>query len=253
LDDDDLKNAALRWLRGEFNTKTEARAALGVRVIIDDESWYDYVKLLAKFVAEIGYKGLLVLLDEAVHLYQISPTVSREKNYNRLLGIFNDTMQCKAEHLGVIIGGTIKFLEDPNRGLFSDSAWRRRTKESRFVAKAGVQEFNGPVMKLNPLSESEILTLLERLADIHALNYNYQIALTVDDLKEFIKEIVNRLGAQAMLTPGEIVRDFISVLNILHQNPQITLGKIINDSEFKPTTLSANTDVDEDGVASFSL
>jgi hypothetical protein len=108
-------------------------------------------------------------------------------------------------------------------------------------------------MKLNPLSESEILTLLERLADIHALNYNYQIALTVDDLKEFIKEIVNRLGAQAMLTPGEIVRDFISVLNILHQNPQITLGKIINDSEFKPTTLSANTDVDEDGVASFSL
>ncbi|MEA5595849.1 ATP-binding protein [Rivularia sp. UHCC 0363] len=252
-DDDDLKNAALRWLRGEFNTKTEARVALGVRVIIDDESWYDYVKLFAKFVAEIGYKGLLVLLDEAVHLYQISPTVSREKNYNRLLGIFNDTMQCKAEHLGVIIGGTVKFLEDPNRGLFSDSAWRRRTKESRFVAKAGVQEFNGPVMKLNPLSESEILTLLERLADIHALNYSYKKALTTKDLKEFVTEIVNRLGAEALLTPGEIVRDFISVLSILHQNPQISLGKIIHDSEFQPTTLGDNTEVDEDDVAEFSL
>ncbi|MCJ8281966.1 MAG: ATP-binding protein, partial [Rivularia sp. ALOHA_DT_140] len=102
LDDDDLKNAALRWLRGEFNTKSEAKTALGVRVIIDDESWYDYIKLLSKFIAEIGYKGLLVLLDEAVHLYQISPTASRDKNYSKLLAIFNDTMQCKAEYLGVM-------------------------------------------------------------------------------------------------------------------------------------------------------
>lgn len=253
LDDDDLKNAALQWLRGEFNTKTEAKTALGVRVIIDDESWYDYVKLLAKFVAEIGYKGLLVLLDEAVHLYQISPTASRQKNYSRLLAIFNDVMQCKAEHLGVIVGGTVKFLEDPNRGLFSDSAWRRRTKESRFAAKAGVQEYNGPAIKLNPLSESEILDLLQKLADIHALNYNYKKALTNNDLKEFVKEIINRLGSEALLTPGEIVRDFISVLNILHQNPQITLSKIIHDSEFKPSTIKANTEVDEDGVAEFSL
>ena len=253
LDDDDLKNAALRWLRGEFNTKKEAKTALGVSVIIDDESWYDYVKLLAKFVAEIGYKGLLVLLDEAVHLYQVSPKASRDKNYSKLLAIFNDTMQCKAEYLGVIIGGTVKFLEDPNRGLFSDAAWRRRTKESRFVAKAGVQEYNGPVIKLNPLSESEILNLLEKLTDIHALNYNYQKSLTKSDLKEFVKEIVNRLGAEALLTPGEIVRDFISVLNILHQNPQMNLSKIINDSDFKPTKIGRDTEVDEDNVAEFSL
>ena len=162
-------------------------------------------------------------------------------------------MQCKAEYLGVIIGGTVKFLEDPNRGLFSDAAWRRRTKESRFVAKAGVQEYNGPVIKLNPLSESEILNLLEKLTDIHALNYNYQKSLTKSDLKEFVKEIVNRLGAEALLTPGEIVRDFISVLNILHQNPQINLSKIINDSDFKPTKIGRGTEVDEDNVAEFSL
>ncbi|NEU73816.1 ATP-binding protein [Hassallia byssoidea VB512170] len=252
LDDDDLKNAALRWLRGEFNTKTEAKAALGVRVIIDDDSWYDYIKLIAKFVAEIGYKGLLVLLDEVVHIYQISTTVTREKNYNRLLAMFNDTMQCKAEHLGIVVGGTTKFLEDPNRGLFADPAWRRRTKESRFV-QAGVQEYLGPVMRLNPLTEDEILMLLQGLIEIHALNFGYDKALTNRELKDFINEIVNRLGAEALLTPGEIVRDFISVLNILYQNPEIYFSKLIHGSDFKLTAVGKNTDVDDDDAAEFSL
>lgn len=253
LDNDDLKNAALRWLRGEFSTKIEAKAALGVRVIIDDESWYDYIKIIAKFVAEIGYKGLLVLMDEAINIYQISTTVTREKNYNRLLAMFNDTMQCKAEHLGIVIGGTTKFLEDPNRGLFADPAWRRRTKESRFATQADVQEFLGPVIRLNPLSEAEILTLLQRLTEIHATHFGYEKTLTSRELKEFVQEIVNRLGAEALLTPGEIVRDFISVLNILHHNPSINFTQLIHGSQFKPTVVGKTTDLDEDNAAEFSL
>jgi hypothetical protein len=253
LDDDSLKNAAMRWLRGEFNTKTEARAALGVRVIIDDDSWYDYIKLWAKFVAEIGYKGLLILVDEAVNLYQISTTVTREKNYNRLLAMFNDTMQCKAENLGILIGGTTKFLEDPNRGLFADQAWRRRTKESRFVVQSGVQEYLGPVIRLNPLTEAEILTLLQRLTEIHALNFGYEKTLTNLELKEFIQEIVNRLGAEALLTPGEIVRDFMSVLNLLHQNPGIIFHELIHGANFQPTAVGKNTNFGEGDAAEFSL
>ncbi|MBW4617041.1 MAG: ATP-binding protein [Desmonostoc vinosum HA7617-LM4] len=253
LDNDELKNAAMRWLRGEFTTKIEAKAALGVRVIIDDESWYDYIKLLAKFVAEIGYKGLLILVDEAVNLYQISTTVTREKNYNRLLAMFNDTMQCKAEHLGIVVGGTTKFLEDPNRGLFADQAWRRRTKESRFVAQAGVQEYLGPVIRLNPLTEEEIITLLQRLTEIHAVNFGYEKTLTNSNLQEFVKEIVNRLGAEALLTPGEIVRDFMSVLNILYQNPKIVFTELIHGSKFRLTVVGKDADIDEDDAAQFSL
>ncbi len=253
-DDEDLKNASLRWLRGEFSTKIEAKAALGVRVIIDDNSWYDYIKLLAKFVAEIGYKGLIVLLDEAVHLSQISTTVTREKNYNRLLAMFNDTVQCKAENLGIMIGGTTKFLEDRNRGLFADSAWRRRTKESRFATQAGVSEYLGPVIRLNPLKEEEILTLLQRLTDIHSANFNYQSQLKNKDLQEFIQEIISRLGADALLTPGEIVRDFIAILNIIYQNPQISFTQLIHGSDFKPTAVQKKMMSDaEDDVAEFSL
>lgn len=253
LDDKDKKDAAMRWLRGEFATKTEAKAALGVRVIIDDESWYDYVKLFAKFASDIGYKGLLVLFDEAVHLWKISNAISRQNNYDKLLAMFNDTMQGRAEHLGIIIGGTPKFLEDPKRGLFTDPAWTRRTAQSRFV-KAGFQDNSGPVIQLESLTPQEILLLLQRLADVHNIHYSTEKKLTKSELQEFIQEIVNRLGANALLTPGEIVRDFLSLLNILQQNPETSFNQIIHGDSLPLTSKEKKSKVDEeDEFAEFTL
>lgn len=244
-DNDDKKEAALRWLRGEFATRTEAKNALGVRVIIDDENWYDYIKLFAKFVWDIGYKGLIILLDEVVHLYKITTTVSRQNNYDKLLAMFNDAMQGRVGYLGMLIGGTPQFLEDNRRGLYSDPAWQRRTAQSRFVNKAGIQDTIGPVIRLEPLSRDEILQLLQRLAEVHAIHYNANKTLSEQERQEFLGAIVGRLGADALLTPGEIVRDFISVLNVLHQNPKLTLNQLLHQSNFHPTSPSQTPQVDE--------
>lgn len=245
LDESDKKDAALRWLRGEFATKTEAKSALGVRVIIDDETWYDYIKLFAKFAADIGYKGFLILFDEVVHLWKISHAVSRQNNYDKLLAMFNDTMQGKAEHIGIIVGGTPKFLEDPKRGLFNDPAWQRRTAKSRFV-QAGFEDTSSPVIQLESLNQAEILLLLHRLADVHATHYASEKKLTQSEFEEFLQEIVNRLGAETLLTPGEIVRDFLSVMNILQQNPEMSLSQLIHGAGL-PLSSAKKNQVDEDG------
>ena len=244
-DNEAKKEAALRWLRGEFATKTEARTAIGVRVIIDDDTWYDYLKLFARFAADIGYQGLLIFLDEAIHLYKITTSVARQNNYDKLLAMFNDAMQGRVGHLGTIIGGTPQFLEDPRRGLYSDPAWQRRTVKSRFV-KVGMQDISGPAIRLEPLTQDEILLLLQRLLEIHAVHHNTKPLLTQPELKDFLQAIVNRLGADALLTPGEIVRDFISVLNLLQQNPKLTLSQLLG-STFQPaprSPKSPGTDAD---------
>jgi hypothetical protein len=243
-DDDDKKDAALRWLRGEFATKSEARAALGVRVIIDDDTWYDYLKLLARFVADIGYKGLIVILDEAVHLYKIQNPVSRQNNYDKLLALFNDAMQGRVTHLGTLIGGTPQFLEDPRRGLYSDPAWQRRTTTSR-VVKADVQDVSGPALRLEPLSNGEICSLLQRISDVHRAHYASKKGLTQPEIQDFLGVITQRLGAEALLTPGEIVRDLISVLNILQQNPQMTLRQIVQASAIQPSVEKTNQKTDQ--------
>ncbi|MCA1993610.1 MAG: ATP-binding protein [Coleofasciculus sp. S288] len=252
-DDNDKKDAALRWLRGEFANKTEAKSALGVRVIIDDDTWYDYIKLFAKFVADIGYKGLLILLDEAIHLYKITHAMSRQSNYDKLLAMFNDTMQGKAEHLGILIGGTPQFLEDSRRGLHADEAWRTRLAKSRFVNQ-GFQDTSAPVIQLEPLTQEELSKLLQRLVDVHAIHYNSKKALAARELETFKQEIVNRLGAEKLSTPREVVRDLISVLNILQQNPQLTFKELIQSSNFQLTPVGKNPDGDENGeFAEFTL
>ncbi|MBQ7647110.1 MAG: DUF2791 family P-loop domain-containing protein, partial [Clostridia bacterium] len=47
--DDETKAKVVRWFRGEYQTKSEAREALGVNIIITDDDWYDHLKLFATF------------------------------------------------------------------------------------------------------------------------------------------------------------------------------------------------------------
>jgi len=240
-DQPELKEAALRWLRGEFATRTDARQALGTRVIIDDDTWYDYLKLLANFVSEIGYQGLLVVLDEAVNLYKISNSISRQNNYEKLLAIFNDTMQGKAAHLGFLLGGTPQFLEDSNRGVFSYEALRSRLAESRF-SKPGLQDTSSPVLRLEMLTPEEIFVLLLRLLEIHAAHFGYEPRLTNNQIQAFLQVVHDRLGADALLTPRETVRDFLYVLNILRQNPGTRFEDLIQGQDFQPTPAGADPD-----------
>lgn len=252
---DDKRVAALRWLRGEYATKTEAREALGgaVRVMIDDDGWYDYLKLLAGFVCAIGYRGLIVLIDEAVNLYKISHTQARLANYEKLLTILNDCLQGKAEHLGLIVSATPQTVEDTRRGLFSYDALRTRLQESRFAVQAGVRDASGTVLKLAPLSFEEIFVLLQRLRQLHAQYNAYPEKVTDEQLKGIMEETLSRLGADRFATPREIIRDFVSVLNLLQQDSSLSFDTIIHGSMYSPTASEPSSDgdqpVDEDAAA----
>ncbi|WP_310828794.1 ATP-binding protein [Paenibacillus pedocola] len=239
LGEDELKQDALRWLRGEFATRTEARKALGVGVIIDDDNWYDYMKLWAEFTGAIGYKGLLLFIDEGVNLYKITNSISRQSNYEKLLTMFNDTMQGKAERLGIFIGGTPQFVEDGRRGLFSYEALRSRLVAGRYGA-AGLNNFTGPIIALEMLSHEEILVLLQKLRDIHALHYGYEARLTQEQLVYFMEEAVGRLGADELLTPREVVRDFMDLLHTLSQHPEISFEKLVGERTSKPAAAEDN-------------
>lgn len=230
LADEDRKAAALRWLRGEVPTKTEARKELGVGVIIDDDNWYDYMKLWSEFAAKIGYKGLLLFIDEGVNLYKITNTISRQSNYEKLLTMFNDTMQGKAEHLGIYMGGTPQFVEDERRGLFSYDALRSRLIDGRYGGGA-LKTYTSPILKLDLLSHEEILILLQKLRDIHAMHFGYEAQLSDEQLIAFMQAAVGRLGAEEMLTTREVVRDFMDLLHTLHQHPEATFEGLLGEKE----------------------
>lgn len=225
--DDEMKNHAVKWLRGEYRTKTEARAELGISTIIDDDSWYDYIKLFARFLTGAGYRGMLVLIDELVNLYKIPNAITRQYNYEKILQMYNDTLQGKAQHLGIIMGGTPTSIEDRRRGVFSYEALRSRLTQGRF-AREGMRDMLAPIIRLQPLTYEELLVLIEKLAQIHAGYFGYEGDLDEGDLADFLKIEFGRVGADTHLTPREVIRDFIELLDIMCQNPDVTLKDLLN-------------------------
>ncbi len=228
LENEERKSACLRWLRGEYSTKTEAKNTLGFHVstIIDDDNWYDFLKLWAALVRLMGYRGLVVFIDECVNLYKIVNRVSRENNYEKILSMFNDTLQGRAPGLELVLGGTPQFLEDNRRGLFSYEALRSRLCDSRFTLD-GYKNLIGPVIRLRRLSDDELLALIVRITKLYSQYYQWNARITDDEMQQFLKICLSRAGADSMITPREMLRDYMTLLNILLQNEEATFAGIV--------------------------
>lgn len=229
-DDALLKSACLRWLRGEYQTRTEARAALSVGSIIDDENWFEYIKLFALFARQIGYSGFLVFFDECVNLYKIVNRVSRESNYEKLLSMYNDSLQGRAPYLGLYFGGTPTFLEDPRRGLYSYDALKSRLSDGRIAAAGGYRNLMGPIIRLKRMSDNELLALCRRVTALHGMYHGVTPRITEEEMKHFLLLCLDRAGADSMITPREIIREYITVLDVMLQYENKSYYEIVGAS-----------------------
>ena len=250
--DDDMKGKVLRWFRGEYTLKSEAREDLGVQMIITDDDWYDYLKLFAAFFRLAGYQGMMIMVDELVNLYKIPNSVTRQYNYEKLLTMYNDTLQGKAKYLGILMGATPQALEDKRRGIYSYEALRSRLAEGRF-SRPGARDLLAPVIRLDPLTAEEMLVLCEKLADMHAGLYGYDRKLGTGDLAAFIETEYSRIGADEHITPREVIRDFIELLDLLYQHPEQTLAGLLQSEDFAFAKSEAVSDQTEAGYAEFTL
>lgn len=229
--DDSLKSNVLKWFRGEYPTKTEAKRELNINFIVTDDTWYDFLKIFAEFMVYAGYRGMLVLIDELVNLFKIPHSATRQSNYEKILTIYNDVLQGKAQHIGFLIGGTPQCIEDKYKGVFSYEALRSRLSEGRFATEQ-VKDMLSPIIRLKMLTYEEMFVLIEKLARMHGQLFSYEPKLTQEELVAFLSVEYNRVGADTHITPREIIRDFIEFLNILYQNPSSTAQEILGSSSF---------------------
>ena len=243
--DDELKARVVKWFRGEFTTKTEAKEQLGVNIIITDDDWYEYIKLFSVFLKKAGYGGLIILIDELVNIYKIPNSITRQYNYEKILTMYNDTLQGKAQYLGIIMSGTPQCIEDTRRGVYSYEALRSRLTAGRF-GKGEMRDMLAPVIKLVPLTYEEMLVLTEKLADIHAQLFEYEQKIREEDLIAFIKIEFSRVGADISITPREVIRDFIELLDILYQNPDADIEKLLSSDGFSFSSAAPERDTDEE-------
>ena len=239
--DDESKAKVVKWFRGEYVNKTEARAELGVNIIVTDDDWYEYIKLFAAFLKQAGYAGMLVLIDELVNIYKIPQSITRNNNYEKILTMYNDTLQGKAQYLGILMSGTPQCVEDTRRGIYSYEALRSRLAEGKF-SREGSRDLLAPVIRLEALTSEEMMVLCEKLADMHADLYGYRRAVTTQDLVTFIRIEYGRIGADSHITPREVIRDFIELLDILYQDPSKHVAQLLGSDEFSYAKSEAVSD-----------
>lgn len=241
---DEMKMKVLRWFRGEYTLKREAKEELGVNILITDDNWYDYLKIFAVFFRLAGYTGMMIMIDELVNIYKIPNAITRQYNYEKILTMYNDTLQGKARYLGIIMGSTPQAIEDKRRGIYSYEALRSRLAEGKF-SRPGARDLLAPVIHLEPLTPEEMLVLCEKLADMHANLYGYEQKINAQDLAEFITLEYSRIGADQHITPREVIRDFIELLDLMYQHPDLGMNDFLNSNEFsyaKPDVVSDKTE-----------
>ena len=229
--DDELKQKVIRWFRAEYPLKRDAKEALGINIIITDDDWYEYIKLFAQFFRLAGYEGMLIMIDELINIYKVPNAITRQYNYEKILTMYNDTLQGKARYLGIIMGATPQTLEDSRRGIYSYEALRSRLAEGKF-SRPGARDLLAPVIRLDPLSMEEMLVLCEKLEHMHAGLYDYEPHLSDEDLAQFLKIEYARIGADDHITPREVIRDFIELLDLIYQHPDMSVDELLNSDDF---------------------
>lgn len=229
--DDELKQKVIRWFRAEYPLKRDAKEALGINIIITDDDWYEYIKLFAQFFRLAGYEGMLIMIDELINIYKVPNAITRQYNYEKILTMYNDTLQGKARYLGIIMGATPQTLEDSRRGIYSYEALRSRLAEGKF-SRPGARDLLAPVIRLDPLSMEEMLVLCEKLEHMHAGLYDYEPHLSDEDLAQFLKIEYARIGANDHITPREVIRDFIELLDLIYQHPDMSVDELLNSDDF---------------------
>ena len=250
--DDETKAKVVRWFRGEYALKREAKEELGVSILITDDDWYEYLKLFAVFFRLAGYAGLMIMIDELVNLYKIPNSITRQYNYEKLLTMYNDTLQGKARYLGILMGATPQTLEDKRRGIYSYEALRSRLAEGRF-SRPGTRDLLAPVIRLEPLTPEEMLVLCEKLAAMHGDLYPCGRKMETEELAGFIRMEYERIGADQNITPREVIRDFIELLDLLYQNPDRNVRELMGSDAFTCTKSQAVSDETDPNYAEFTI
>lgn len=255
-DNDTLKANAVKWLRAEYSTKTDARNDLGVRTIISDASFYDSLKLMSLFIRQAGYAGLLVNLDEMVNLYKLNNTTARTSNYEQILRILNDCLQGTAEHLGFLLGGTPEFLLDPRKGLYSYEALQSRLAGNTFAKQAGVIDYTSPALHLASLTPEELYILLKNLRHVYAEGDESKYLVPDESLKAFLKHCSQTIGDAYFRTPRNTIKAFLDMLAVIDQNPSIAWNGLIASvavEEDKPSDVELDVEDSEEELADFKL
>lgn len=223
--DFDEINRCLKWLKGEYRLRSEVKNDFGSSIMITDDDWFDFLDLYVTLFKIIGFKGLFIMFDEVINLFRIINPSYRLKNYEKVLNMYNDTLQGKVKNVGIILAGTPESIYDSTKGLFSYEALKSRL----YFANPLQTKINplSPIITLSPLTQSDLVVLLERLSVIHSEVTGYNNEISLEEILSFLQYVYGH--SEVVATTRSIIRDFLNLLNTKNDDNSLSFEDVLKN------------------------
>lgn len=242
--DQETAKYAMAWLSGEKNIPYTIKRQFGVKGDIDRENAFKYLEALSSFLMALKYSGLIILIDEAEHIMTLHTKKLRDTAYDYMRFIYDECSLGRFHNTLFIFAGTPEFFEDPKMGVPSYTALNERIED---VLNTEFKDLRKPIIRLDGFKKDNLMELSDRLISMHEEVYEWE----AKPVRESLDGIIARHEANAELTgyisPRNFVKSFISVLDVVQQNPELRSEEEILDL-FEEKEMEFEEFEDEDWV-----
>jgi hypothetical protein len=176
--DEQLAAAAASWIKGEKNIPAALKARIDVKGDIEKSTSMDSLKAFMHLLRHIGYSGLVILVDELELIMGLRSDI-RRGCYENLRYIVDSCGNGDFGNCLFVFAGTDALFSDEEKGLKSYHALYQRLGEPDSKSSMPARDMRRPLLRLEKLTNDELMILSERIIDIHKTAYGWKPSITV--------------------------------------------------------------------------
>ena len=210
--------ALMSWLSGSENVNSSEKKAAGIKGDITSTDAMAYLQGVLEVVKAAGYKGLVIVIDEAETILRMKSDV-RGKSLNGIRQIIDAADRFKG--LLWVFTGTPEFF-DTRRGVAGLQPLHDRI---RFQVEGGLVSMRQPQLELKPFNRDRLKDVGLRLRQLYPMGDPNIVAqrVTPEVIEAKVDEVTKGFGGDVGVVPRQFLRTLVNLFDVVAENPDAQL------------------------------
>lgn len=206
--------ALISWLSGSSKVAASAKKAAQIKGEIQSRDALDYLRGVLEIVKAAGYKGMLIVIDEAETILRMRTDI-RHKSLNGIRQIAD----ASGSYPGLlwIFTGTPEFF-DERRGVAGLAPLHDRIA---FENDGGFASLKQPQLELRPFDGARLRGVALRLREYFPTEDRARLEKKVPDafIDRLVDKVTEGFAGDVGVVPRQFLRQFVSVMDKVEQYP----------------------------------
>jgi hypothetical protein len=205
--------ALISWLCGSGNVAAAAKKVAGIKGDIGSRDALDYLRGVLEIVKAAGYKGLLIVIDEAETILRMRSD-SRHKSLNGIRQIAD----AAGSYPGMLwlFTGTPEFF-DTRHGVAGLTPLHDRI---RFLKQGAYASLRQAQLELVPFDAERLRSVALRLRELYPCTTRGLVEERVSDtfIDRLVAEVTKGFRGDVGVVPRQFLREFVTQLDLVEEN-----------------------------------